>query len=531
MRKLHIGIIDLVTKAPTRSLWARFMNANFASIMPQVVGVWCEEEGHDVTLVCYTGFENLAEELPEDLDLVFIGAFTHAAQLAYALSNLLRAKGAITALGGPHARCYPHDALKYFDYVLGFTDKAVIQDILQDCSQHRPVGAHITAKQQPTELPGVRERWKFLEAILRKAPVLKMVPVIGSLGCPYTCSFCIDSVIPYQQLNFDVIKEDLRFLLQKFKRPRVGWHDPNFGVRFDDYMDAIEEAVPPGSVDFFAESSLSLLSEPHLKRLKRNGFKVILPGIESWYDLGYKSKTGKRNGMEKVQQVSDHINMVMSYIPYLQANFVFGLDADEGPEPFELTKRFVDMAPGAYPAYTLLSAFGQAAPLNLEYQRSNRVLPFPFHFLNTQHAMNVKPKNYSWPQFFDHLIDLIGYTFSWPAIFNRYKAIKPTLWRWTNVLRARSSQGVGRIKYYGEVRRRLDSDSQFRDFFEQESTELPQFYVDWIRKDLGPLWEWLPEGALHYDPNAYLKSVTKQANSSQNEFETPDFVVAESDGR
>ena len=47
--------------------------------MPQVIAVWCEQEGHDVTLVCYTGFENLVEELPDNVDLVFIGAFTEAA--------------------------------------------------------------------------------------------------------------------------------------------------------------------------------------------------------------------------------------------------------------------------------------------------------------------------------------------------------------------------------------------------------------------------------------------------------------------
>ena len=47
------------------------MHANFASIMPQVIAHWCEEEGHDVNLVCYTGFENLAEELPDNVDLVF----------------------------------------------------------------------------------------------------------------------------------------------------------------------------------------------------------------------------------------------------------------------------------------------------------------------------------------------------------------------------------------------------------------------------------------------------------------------------
>src|SRR5205085_10161212 len=97
------------------------MHANLASIMPQVVGVWCEAEGHDVTFVCYTGFENLVEELPAEVDLVFICAFTEAAQTAYALSNLFRTRGAVTALGGPHARCFPEDAAKYFAYVFGFT--------------------------------------------------------------------------------------------------------------------------------------------------------------------------------------------------------------------------------------------------------------------------------------------------------------------------------------------------------------------------------------------------------------------------
>jgi len=506
MRKLRVAIIDLTTKAPTRTLYARVMNANLASIMPQVIAVWCEEAGHDVTLVCYTGFENLVEELPDNVDLVFIGAFTEAAQLAYSLSNLFRSNGAVTALGGPHARCYPQDARQYFDYVLGFTDKTVIRDVLNDCSQHRPIGIHLTAKQQPATLPGVVERWKFIESTLRKSPLIKIVPMIGSLGCPYACSFCIDSVVPYQPLDFNVIKEDLRFLLRKFRRPHIGWHDPNFGVRFDDCMEALEEAVPPGSIDFIAESSLSLLSEPHLKRLKRNGFKAILPGIESWYDLGNKSRTGAKNGMDKVLQVSEHVNMILRYIPYIQTNFVLGLDVDEGSEPFELTKRFVDMSPGAFPAYSLLSSFGQAAPFNLEYQRANRVLPFPFHFLNNNHAMNVKPKNYSWPDFYDHVIEVTTYTYSWRSIFNRLRAIKSTIPRLMNVVRAVSSEGFGRLRYYTELRQRLDADPRFRDYFEQQTNELPQFFVDLIRKDLGPLWKWLPEGALYHDQNAYLKS-------------------------
>jgi len=513
MKKLRIAIIDIVSKSPTRALFARVMNANLASIMPQVLGTWCREEGHDVTFVCYTGFENLLEELPTNIDLVFIGAFTEAAHTAYALSNLFRARGAVTVIGGPHARCYPEDAARYFDYVLGFTDRAILHDVLQDCSPHRPVGVSLTASAQPRSLPGVRERWQFIEPTLKKAPFIKMVPMLGSLGCPYTCSFCIDALVPYQPMDFDVLREDLQFLLTKFKRPLIGWHDPNFGVRFDDYLDMIEEAVPPGRIDFMAESSLSLLSEPHLKRLQRNGFKALLPGIESWYDLGNKSKTGERQGEEKVRQVSEHINMLLRYIPYVQTNFVLGLDVEEGPEPFELTKRFLDMTPGAFPGYSLLTAFGRAAPLNLDYQREDRVLPFPFHFLNNNQAMNVKPRNYAWAEFYEYVIDLTEYSFSRRAIARRFRATDGAIPRMMNVVRAVSSEGFGRIRYHKEIRRRLDDDRELRDYFEQKTTSLPRFYLDQVRKDLGPLWEWLPEGGLDHDPYAYLKAELGRAAS------------------
>lgn len=482
------------------------MNANFASIMPQVIGVWCKEEGHDVNYHCYTGLGDIRSELPADLDIVFIGAFTEAAQMAYALSAYYQSKGIVTVLGGPHARCYPQDAQLYFDYILGFTDKTVIHDVLTDCSHHRPLGRCVSAAQQPQELPGVRERWQFLGPVLKRAPIIKMVPMLGSIGCPYTCSFCIDSEVPYQQLNLEVMKEDLRFLRTQFKRPLVGWHDPNFGVRFDEFLDAIEDAIPPDSIDFIAESTLSLLSEPRLIRMKKNGFKGLLPGIESWYGLGDKSHTGRTQGMDKVKMVADHVNMIMRYIPYLQANFVMGLDTDMGAEPFELTKKFIDLAPGAFPAYSLLSAFGQAAPLNLEYQREGRVIPFPFHFLNNHGAMNIKPKNYEWPEFYGHVIDLTRHSFSKRAIYRRARATNVMTAKWLNVVRAMSSEGYGRIKYFNEVKHNLETDPSFRAFFEHKSSEVPAFFTNLVRKDLGEFWDWLPKGAMNHDPNAYLKS-------------------------
>jgi len=48
--------------------------------------------------------------------------------------------------------------------------------------------------------------------VLRKTSLIQVVPMIGSLGCPYTCDFCIDATIPYQPLDFDLLKSQLEDL-------------------------------------------------------------------------------------------------------------------------------------------------------------------------------------------------------------------------------------------------------------------------------------------------------------------------------
>jgi len=211
-------------------------------------------------------------------------------------------------------------------------------------------------------------------------------------------------------------------------------------------------------------------------------------------------------GLDKVKRVADHVNMILRYVPYVQTNFVLGLDTDEGPEPFELTKHFLDLVPGAFPAFSLLSAFGRAAPLNLELQRAGRVLPFPFHFLDASQAMNVVPKNYAWPEFYDYLLGLEHYAFSWPQIARRFRTNEGATAKWINLLRASSSERFGRVKRHEHVRAMLDTDPSVRRFFDRETTAVPRPYLDRIQADLGPLWAAIPRGGLEHDPNEYLHS-------------------------
>ena len=52
-----------------------------------------------------------------------------------------------------------------------------------------------------------------------------------------------------------------------------------------------------------------------------------------------------------------------------------------------------------------------------------------------------------------------------------------------------------------------------RKFFDGESEQVPQFYLDLIRLELGAAYDYLPEGALTHDHNAYLKSEASQTVS------------------
>ncbi|MBI4374523.1 MAG: radical SAM protein [Deltaproteobacteria bacterium] len=520
MKTLKIGIIDLIARQPTKSIYARLVNPNYTSFMPQVIAVWLEKMGHEIHYVTYTGFEDLQREVPRELDLLFISTFTQNAYTAYAISNLYRKKGVITVLGGPHARAFAQDARFYFDYVLGLTDEKVIRDLIEDLSHYPEEGRLMSAPRQLEEIPTLQERWKYIQKNLDKTRLIHVIPMIGSLGCPYTCEFCIDSKIDYKPLSSDRLRADLSFLQSQPNPPVVAWYDPNFGVRFDEYLDLIESTVPPGRVAFGGESSLSLLSEDHLKRLKKNNFIVMLPGIESWFDFNAKSKQGKNNGLEKVKQVAAQINMALSYIPYVQTNHIFGLDADEGPEPFELTKRYIDLAPGVYTTYMLITSYGNSAPLSLRYLDEGRILDLPYPFLDGSSGLNVRLKNYPITKFYSYMSDLARYSFTGKRVWKRFQANKHPLPRWMNLMRSTLS-GKGRGGNYDEIRNRYETDPDFMAFYHGETRKLPSYYHERVPSLVGPFFEHLPQRVLNYLKQGESHQNNPRLTAEENSFPLP----------
>ena len=148
MTSKRVTIIDLVTKGPTKGLFARMMNPNLASVMPQVIGVWCEELGHEVPMSPIAAMR-IWPPVAEETDVLFIGAFTLSAFTAYAISNIYRRRGAVTVLGGPHARCYPEDAASISTMCWASPASGTIAEVLREPAPHRPFGRCSAAGQPP----------------------------------------------------------------------------------------------------------------------------------------------------------------------------------------------------------------------------------------------------------------------------------------------------------------------------------------------------------------------------------------------
>jgi hypothetical protein len=112
------------------------------------------------------------------------------------------------------------------------------------------------------------------------------------------------------------------------------------------------------------------------------------------------------------------------------------------------------------------------------------------------------------------VIDLTSYTFSRKAMYRRFAATKDFTNKWMNFMRAISSEGHGRIKFYKQIRKNLVEDRSFRNYFEGETKQLPSFYTNIIKKTLGIWWQWLPQGAIEHDHNAYLRKRSKSLASN-----------------
>src|SRR2546429_3620443 len=185
----------------------------------------------------------------------------------------------------------------------------------------------------------------------------------------------------------------------------VTYHDPNFGVKFDQVLGIVEEIPKEKRSPYIIESSLSILRGTKLRRLRDTKCLFIAPGVESWNNYSNKAVVGATMGKAELTQVVEHFREIRQYVPGLQANFLFGTDADHGEEPAELTKEFMRAVPFVWPTVNIPTPFGNT-PLYDRALANRQILEsMPFSFYYTPFLVTTMP-HYSPVEYYDKLIDL-----------------------------------------------------------------------------------------------------------------------------
>jgi radical SAM superfamily enzyme YgiQ (UPF0313 family) len=474
---MRVGVLEILalpTSSPSKLLYHSLLTKQFGSIMPQAVSVWCRQLGHETEYAIYYGVGDPLRCVSPDLDTLFIACYTQASPLAYALSKVFRSRGIRTVLGGPHAKAFPLDALRFFDYVVKECDRALIVALLR--GEHPP-GTILSSSRPVKELPSVEERIPEI----RKASLLfsrqrylsTTVPLLSSVGCPYACNFCIDWNNPYRMMPQERLIADLEYVGKNLPGALVAFHDPNFGVRFDDTLEALEAQPQRQRLPYLMESSLSILKPARLKRLGETNCVFVAAGIESWDNYSNKAGAGSKVGGQKVENVAERLRHLYEYVPNLQANMIFGLDTDRGEVPVELTKRFMEMTPFVWPTLNIPIPFG-GTPFFEDQHQAGRILEeMPFGFYYAPYTVTTT-KHYDPKSYYRRLIEMFEFCSSGPMLRQRLKMRKAATGRLIDITRTFSVRAE--LHEYQRILGELEADDSLCRFHQGKRTPLPAFY-------------------------------------------------------
>jgi len=484
---LNIGVIELLTGVVspnwTEHIYNSWFRRQFVSIMPQAVAAWCRQLGHQVSYATYYGQQDPKSLLPDGLDIVFVSTYTQASPLAYALAKLYRHEKTLTVIGGPHAKAFSLDSLRFFDLVVQECDKILIDAILRSSFERHTI---ITSSSLLMDIPSVEERLpEIVKASFTEGrpSMFSNVPLLSSIGCPYSCDFCVDWNKPYVLLPLDRLAADLRYISEMIPGVLVAYHDPNFGVHLDRVLETIEILPEKARNPYAMSCSLSTLKGSRLPRLQNTNCMYVGAGVESWTHYFDKAGSGPSEGIKKLEKVVAHFEALYPFVPSLGACFIFGTDRDKGEEPVELTKNFIRQVPYVWPGISIPVPYG-GTPLQESCLTEGRILTsMPFSFYFTPY-LALQLKHYGPLEYYEKLTRLIAYTLSLNLMIHRFSGTRR--YRLKGLQALRSLALSGQFLEMRHIRDQLKNNEGFRAFHEGRGKPLPEFYRRRFKQGLGP---------------------------------------------
>lgn len=279
------------------------------------------------------------ELVDADFDAVAIASFSARIQDAYRLSELYRAKGVKTILGGLHVTALPDEAAQHADAIVIGEAETVWPELLAD----------LEAGRLAPRYDGRDKVFDLAEAPMPRFDLLdperyNRITVQTQRGCPFDCDFCASSIrlaAPYRVKPVEKVVAEIEAIKNIWPNPFIEFADDNSFVNRRHSRELLQ-AIKPLEIRWFSETDLSIAEDEALLQLMRDsGCAQLLigfesPALEALQGLERRNnwKAGQRDrylwAIERIQAAGITVN----------GCFVLGLDG-QGPEQFEQVEAFV----------------------------------------------------------------------------------------------------------------------------------------------------------------------------------------------
>jgi len=334
--------------------------------------------------------ENFEEFHYKEADLVGLTALTSAANRAYEISKIYRAKGIKTVLGGIHVSMMPDEAEKHADAIVIGEAESVWKKVLSDFQKNN------FQKKYHGELLPMNEAVFPCRELFHPGYIYANIQT--TRGCPMNCDFCSVHIFngsKYRKRPVNEVLDELETISNDYlffvDDNIIGYTKSSAERAISLFKGMIDRGIKK---DWYCQASLNVAeNEDVLKYAAESGCKMILIGIESEKIIQLQETNKKMNISIGIDNYEKIFSKIHKYGISVLGALVFGLDSDSLEDIKNRTDYAIQSGIDAMQATILTPLPGTRLFGRLE--KENRLLytNFPedwehYHFLEVIH----KPK-------------------------------------------------------------------------------------------------------------------------------------------
>jgi radical SAM superfamily enzyme YgiQ (UPF0313 family) len=230
--------------------------------------------GHDVRVLNYNIKEYDFEQEVKGSDRVLFTGFEEFYMNIASDARLCKSQGIKTIVGGALATFIPEMMLKICDTVV--MNEGDSEEVLDTALQKtgmvfgRPCDWwNVLPDYEGFGIDAYNERHK-----------VRYVGVLGSRGCPYSCTFCAHTC-QYSERPVESLMQEILLYKHKYHVDMIVFNDNTLNVNESRFMDIID-GMESMNLAWSASIRLDKLTDYVVKRMSDSGCKYLIVGIESF---------------------------------------------------------------------------------------------------------------------------------------------------------------------------------------------------------------------------------------------------------